>query len=223
MSTHAYAAETLSQRSPSEVHQLTQHPPRSAAAFQQLCGLAQSTTAQAHKDEAIRRREPHRASLSTAREAQSMRSIGSEQRLLTLHSLVMCAPLTLGEGRRRIYRARGLFLRCFDAPPARHSARLAARARDSGHFGAWRRAEPVAICLPPAAYPDPRPRPFPRQPADPPHRDTALMQARTHTQRLPFTGGRGRSAAGHLHSHITPHAKLPDMGYRISNEFVLTL
>ena len=130
---------------------------------------------------------------------------------------------TLGEGRRRIYRARGLFLRCFDAPPARHSARLAARARDSGHFGAWRRAEPVAICLPPAAYPDPRPRPFPRQPADPPHRDTALMQARTHTQRLPFTGGRGRSAAGHLHSHITPHAKLPDMGYRISNEFVLTL
>ena len=95
MSTHAYAAETLSQRSPSEVHQLTQHPPRSAAAFQQLCGLAQSTTAQAHKDEAIRRREPHRASLSTAREAQSMRSIGSEQRLLTLHSLVMCAPLKL--------------------------------------------------------------------------------------------------------------------------------
>jgi hypothetical protein len=128
-----------------------------------------------------------------------------------------------GKGRRRIYRARGLFLRCFDAPPPPHHARLAAAAPDRGHLGAWRRAEPVAICSFPAACPGPRPRPFRCQPAHPPHRDTALMHTCTHTQRLPFTGGRGRSATGHLHSHITPHANIWRMKLRISNEFVLTL
>ena len=77
------------------VRQLTQHPPRSAAAVQEPSRLRQSATAQAHKDDATHRREPQPAALSTARNAQSMRSIGSAQRPPKSHSLVMRAPLEL--------------------------------------------------------------------------------------------------------------------------------
>ena len=79
-------------RALSGVRQLSQHPPRSAAALQTCISLCASATAQAHNDEATRRRAPRRAALSTARHAQLMRSIGSEQHLRVLHSLVTRAP-----------------------------------------------------------------------------------------------------------------------------------
>ena len=79
-------------RALSGVRQLSQHPPRSAAALQTCISLCASATAQAHNDEATRRRAPRRAALSTARHAQLMRSIGSEQHLRVLHSLITRAP-----------------------------------------------------------------------------------------------------------------------------------